>query len=458
MAEIDTRQNAASNEEDSFRDKCMRELQLGAAAAEGIGHELLESVEHPTTRLPEVATGLAFGTAMGVLTHGRFGLGGVLASAAGAMFAKQLLTDGGNVLGAATDAWQSPSGFQHDREVVSHTIGNFTADTTAFALGGFGGSRIGRIAFRVPSAAANISYETAGSAPRSFQFAESDARATTQDLQRLLGVDDLRTLKGAKTNVDTKYGATQLRSYFSDSQQTLRIDFEGTRSASTPRLEVRFDAETGRATGLKVHDDPAHFIPSLMDITGNKALSMNTGLASGEFVLSEKFGRLDAAQSHERLQALKQAQTEDLPVQGVAPVKDVTMVPQKSVRTAPLSEPLGTTNITTCSALVIIDEAGGKHLLAHADALTNPDLLRRALSSFDLTRAKIYIMEGESNFFSPQLNLMGSAERLLTALGDDPAVMKNVRFVRYGGSNQTANLVSHKGKLYADAASWVQSG
>jgi hypothetical protein len=61
-------------------------------------------------------------------------------------------------------------------------------------------------------------------------------------------------------------------------------------------------------------------------------------------------------------------------------------------------------------------------------------------------------MEGDGNAFSANAKLMGSAERALAALGNDPAVLSKVHFVSSGGTN---NMVIQNGKVYADAKSYI---
>lgn len=459
--------------EDSVRDKCLREVELLQSAGQGIAHEAAETLRHPETRLPEVGMGLAAGAVLGILTHGRFGVAGAVSTAFGSMFIKQALSDGGNVLGAASDAWDSPNHMKQNDEVVAHTIGNFAMDTAAFSIGGIAGSKLARLPFTirmetrlqpdslrgieagslqlpVESKSMNISYDKPETIRPSTAIADS-ARGDAE-LRTLLGYEQPSDVKFLKTSHDTTYGTAQLRSHFMRSDNSLLVTLETTNQYNPPQMEVKLNGD-GHPVSVQVKDDGARVLPSLFERLNMPHLAEATGGASGEFALAEKFGKVDAVKAKSELTLLRSASGAPLRIdetlQGSA-----EYVPQKSAGIAPITQALGTTDIATCTGLAVIDEAGGKHFLAHTDHVTNPDLLRRSLAQFDLTKSQIYILEGAGNAFSAGMNVAGSAERILAALGNDRAVLRNVHFLEYGGPNSNANLVIHGGKLYADATGW----
>lgn len=394
--------------------------------------------------------GFGAGAAIGLLSRGRFGMGGAISAVLGAAFAKQLLHDGTKLAAAAHDAWESPDNMAKNKEVFSSTVGNFVVDTAAFTVGGVGAARLARVrtpSREIESRSSNIAYDQHSAAERLTLIPEP--LKVDQELRTLLGYESPSTVKGLKTSIDTTYGTAQLRSHFSKSTNSLSMQLESPTNLRPPRIEFQMDAH-GRPTAATVHDDLPHFVPSLFQSKNLPHLAEATGRASGDFVLAERFGKLDWKAATEQLHALRRSAGEPLTVRDTLQMP-ATHVAQKSSRVAPINEPLGTTDLSTCSALAIIDRAGGKHLLAHTDYLTNADLLRKSLSQFDLKRAEIYILEGEGNAFSGSIKSMGSAERILAALGNDPAVLRNVRFIEYAGNNRNANVVLHGGKLYADA-------
>ena len=275
-----------------------------------------------------------------------------------------------------------------------------------------------------------------------------------EELQALLGYkspSELATL-ASKTNVETRFGTAVVAPRYSPASNKLTLYFDSPRALETPRLEFSLNS-SGLPERLMVFNDQTHYIPSLFHERGLPNLARASGKPT-EFAIADRFGKVNYAQQNHALDAVKATESAPLVISERYPGKNAIHVAQKTGEAASINVPLGTTSIGPCSALIVIDKGAGKHFLAHVDHVTNPDALRASLKGFNLAKAEIYIMEGADNAIaSTQGKLLGSAQRALMALGDQAG---RVRILEYGGPNKSADVVIHRGKIYAGANQYIE--
>jgi hypothetical protein len=153
MAELARYVSDKPSDDDHFGDKLRREASLLGNGILGIKDAAVNSVsrEHigETAFTATLSTAAGFG--LSYLSRGR-GLGYVasraIALGAGAFFAKDLLTTGGDAAGAMANSWQSDSTYAHDKETMRHTVGQLGFDTALASAGSFAGAAAGNRLFR----------------------------------------------------------------------------------------------------------------------------------------------------------------------------------------------------------------------------------------------------------------------------------------------------------------------
>ena len=109
---------------------------------------------------------------------------------------------------------------------------------------------------------------------------------------------------------------------------------------------------------------------------------------------------------------------------------------------ASLEQPLATSGLSTCGALVVKSEQQGLHYLAHLDSAVTSREISRSLQIFDLSKSEIFFLKGP--VASPVENTV------ICALRKSPQALSQLKFVT--GLTETfapkVGLISHRAGLY----------
>lgn len=463
LAEISAKQvwdESGSDPQNQASSAWQRELSLAGAAFSGIKDEAINLLTDPGRLALEVGGAAALTAGLTLAGRSKFATPAKIVTAAlGLSFVKQAITDGKVLAEAAQAAWNTGENLEANKAMVASVVGKFTVDTVAFGLGGYGGGKLASAYVARNPFGPHLKTDGPVQISSNPHVTErpgtlNDSPKVGEELQALLGYrspSELASLSG-KTKIETRFGTAVVDPRYSPGSNKLSLYFDSPRALETPRLEFSLNS-SGLPERLMVFNDQSHYIPSLLHERGLPNLARATGKPT-EFAVADRFGKVDYAQQNHALDAVKASETAPRVISERYQGKNAIYVNQKTGEAASINVPLGTANMGPCSALIVIDKAAGKHYLAHVDHVTNPDALRASLKGFDLTKAEIYIMEGADNALaSTQGKLLGSAQRALMALGDQSG---RARMIEYGGSSNRADVVIHRGKIFAGANHYIE--
>lgn len=119
---------------------------------------------------------------------------------------------------------------------------------------------------------------------------------------------------------------------------------------------------------------------------------------------------------------------------------------------APLSAPLETSGIHSCTGLSVVDRKAGIHYLAHIDSDTTVQNIVKSLSQFNFEQSSVRVLPGPVFFDSPgygiHLNSRTNVEKTVNALQQIPNALKDFKFLHSNESPSYYSIVSHEGRLF----------
>jgi hypothetical protein len=131
--------------------------------------------------------------------------------------------------------------------------------------------------------------------------------------------------------------------------------------------------------------------------------------------------------------------------------KPTKFVDQWRYAVAPITSPLETNGLYTCTALSVTDRNAGLHYLAHIDSDTSvPDIIG-SVSRFNFRESSVRILPGPKFFESPSQGIhftsRTNVEKTVNALQQIPHALNDFKFLHSNESNYYS-IVSDEGKLY----------
>ncbi len=141
------------NNQESWTDKALREVQLIGQGATGVVDAAKESVSkgHRLETAGELALSAGAGLGLAYLSRGRslgYLAGRTLGMAGTLSFLKEGIEHGGQTLNAMGDAWHSDENMQQDAAIMKKSVGGFVFDAGLMSIGGIGGARAGHALFK----------------------------------------------------------------------------------------------------------------------------------------------------------------------------------------------------------------------------------------------------------------------------------------------------------------------
>lgn len=118
---------------------------------------------------------------------------------------------------------------------------------------------------------------------------------------------------------------------------------------------------------------------------------------------------------------------------------------------APLSAPLETNNIYSCTALSVADRKAGLHYLSHIDSDTSLADIIGSVSRFNFGQSSVRVLPGPLFFEKPRggIDLVSrtNVEKTVNALSQIPNGLKDFKFLHSNEPN-FYSIVSHEGRLF----------
>jgi hypothetical protein len=277
---------------------------------------------------------------------------------------------------------------------------------------------------------------------RSFRVSNSDV--VEGELTGLIGHGRMRDIRaGVRFDIErpvkTEFGNVDLLVMNRPDRHSLHFHVP---DSMTVGSALTYDLTAGTATPYAAFlvDDAAGIFAGLFARSGHDKLAQGIGGFSEKIFTSRITALGQAGENKALLAQIASDPARRVPMAGTWMHGRAASVPQARYGLAPLSVPLKTGGLDTCSALCVVDRSRGLQYLAHADATVFPGAIGNSLDRLNMSASESFLLPGVRG-------MSGTAENVLAALRTIPGAIDRLKVVPWHGG-AFPGVVMHQGSLF----------